>query len=227
MKQPYSYSMPEAFLRDQSVPARWRLLGIMNGFFINGKPFYGSNEWLKEKLNCSEQTISNAMAELEQLGEVRTVRTRRSRIVYRELRDPNQLGSETQVDSSRDPSWLGTNSVSNSVSNSGEAEASQNYTVVVEEPEPRREKKPARKVTPEVRAVFDLFGKDCYQLVGIRKQEVEAAIFLNEHFSLDVLKQAIAYIKENEDGDHFFSIHSPYDLRIKWKKLKAHKNKNS
>lgn len=96
--------------------------------------------------------------------------------------------------------------------------------VVVEEKETTREKKP-RKLTPEARAVFDLFGPRCYQMVGIRKQEVEAAVFLSETFTPKVLKAAMEYIEENRDKDHFFSIHSPYDLRIKWEKLKAHKNK--
>lgn len=98
--------------------------------------------------------------------------------------------------------------------------------VVVEEKETTREKKP-RKLTPEARAVFDLFGPRCYQMVGIRKQEVEAAVFLSVTFTPKVLKAAMAYIEENKDKDHFFSIHSPYDLRIKWEKLKAHKNKHS
>lgn len=115
MKQPYTYSMPESFLKDKSVPARWRVLGVINGFILNGGCFYGSNEWLMEQLGCSQQTISTAFAELEELKEIRTERTKRSRLVYKTSRDTNQLVSEIQTDSSRDPSQLVPNSVSNSV----------------------------------------------------------------------------------------------------------------
>lgn len=107
--------MPESFLKDESVPARWRILGIINGFLINGGCFYGSNEWLMEQLGCSEPTVSSAFKELEALKEVRIERTRRTRKVYRNLRDPSQLGSETQVGCAGDPSQLVPNSVSNSV----------------------------------------------------------------------------------------------------------------
>lgn len=109
--------MPEAFMKDSSVPARWRVLGIINGFHIAGKSFYGSNTWLMEQLDCSEQTVTNAIAELEKMGEIETVRTRRSRLVKRALKTP-----ETQIDhglrpqSARvsDPKQLGTISDSNS-----------------------------------------------------------------------------------------------------------------
>ena len=117
------------------------------------------------------------------------------------------------------------NNTVNNTSNTGE-QSSQKFEIVSEDDSPKREKKP-RRVTPEVRAVFDLFGKDCYHLLGIRKQEVEAAIFLKDNFSTETLKSAISYIKENEDNEMFFSVHSPYDLRIKWKKLKAHKAKHN
>lgn len=103
--------MPESFLADQNVPARWRILGIINGFLINGLEVYASNNWFMEKLSCSEQTVSNAIAELEELGEIKCIRTRRSRVIQRALRDPNQLGSEPQPTWVSDPNQLGTNSI--------------------------------------------------------------------------------------------------------------------
>lgn len=114
VRTPHVYSMPEAFMQDQSVPARWRILGIVNGFAISGKSFYGSNKWLMQQLKCSEQTVSNAMEELEKMGEVRCERTRRSRMVYRTLRDPNQLGSRPKPTRVSDPNQLGT--ISDSIS---------------------------------------------------------------------------------------------------------------
>lgn len=114
MKQPYIYSMPESFLRDKSVPARWRVLAVINGFILNGGCFYGSNGWLMDQLGCSEPTVSSAFKELEVLQEIRTERTKRTRKVYKTMRDPSSFGSETQVEPARDPSQLVPNSVSNS-----------------------------------------------------------------------------------------------------------------
>ena len=113
LEEPRNYTMPDNFMSDQKVPARWRLLGVINGFHIAGLPFYGSNEWLKAKLNCSEQTITNAVKELEDLGEVYCQRTSTSRHIFRTV-DPSQLGSRPKPVRVSDPSQLGTNSVSNS-----------------------------------------------------------------------------------------------------------------
>jgi len=121
-RQPYIYTMPESFLKDNNVPARWRVLGVINGFIINGGCFYGSNEWLMEQLGCSQQTISSAFSELEALGEIRTERTKRTRKVYKTSRDTSKLVSDIQTDSSRDPSQLVPNSVSNSVREEGASE---------------------------------------------------------------------------------------------------------
>ncbi len=90
MRTPYIYTMPESFLQDQSVPARWRLLAVINSFLLNGKEFYGSNAWLMQQLSCTEPTVTAAVAELEALGEVIVVRTRRSRVIKRKM-------SETQT----------------------------------------------------------------------------------------------------------------------------------
>jgi hypothetical protein len=113
-RQPYIYTMPESFLKDKNVPARWRVLGVINGFVLNGGCFYGSNEWLMEQLGCTEPTVSAAFAELEKLNLVRIERTARSRKVYRKENDPSQFGSETQVEPAHDPNQLVPNSVSNS-----------------------------------------------------------------------------------------------------------------
>lgn len=191
--------MPESFIKDQSVPARWRLLGIVNGFLLNGKPFYGSNEWLMEKLDCSEQTVSNAVAELERLGEINCERTRRSRVITRKLRDPNQLGSKTQVGSSRDPNQLGTNSVSNSVSKYPAQGA--DYVIVEEEEKPRKATKLAnaeyedglkwaekRRGFPFVSRLkqYSALKKAKVNGIGIEKlverwKELEAEPFYQEH----------------------------------------------
>jgi hypothetical protein len=62
------YTMPEKFMKDESVPVKWRLYGLVNGFWINGLPVYASNGFFAEKLNCTERHISRAFEELEKEG---------------------------------------------------------------------------------------------------------------------------------------------------------------
>ena len=81
MRQPYTYTMPEQFLTDSAVPARWRVWAILNGFFLNKMKFWGSNDWIGEKIGAHKDTISQAIKELEELNYIKCERTRRSRIV--------------------------------------------------------------------------------------------------------------------------------------------------
>lgn len=95
-QEAFIYTMPQNFMLDQSVPARWRLLGLMNGFLINGLKFYATNEWIMSKLNCSEKTVSNAIKELEKLGEISVRRKGTNRVIARVVKDydySNQLQS--------------------------------------------------------------------------------------------------------------------------------------
>ena len=83
-----------------------------------------------------------------------------------------------------------------------------------------------RKSTPEILAIFELFGPDCFKRIGIRKQEMEASIFLSENHSIENLKEVMSYLEENRDDSFLPEILSPYDLRMKWAKIKAHKEKH-
>lgn len=80
-KQPYTYTMPEAFLADQMVPARWRVLAVINGFFLNSQKCWASNEWIGQKIGAHSVTVSRAVKELEELKIVVCERTRRSRFI--------------------------------------------------------------------------------------------------------------------------------------------------
>lgn len=216
-------------MQDQSVPARWRLLGIMNGFFINGKAFYGSNEWLMEQLQCSEQTVSNAMSELETLGEVVIQRTRRSRLVRRNLRDPNQLGSETLTDYSRDPNQLGTNSVINSDTNSGE-QSSQEIVAVSEDERPPKEKKTTTKEALQVLSLFEKKLRVDITGWGVDKTQRQSItnLLTRSKGKLDLIESALDFVVDYRDElEYFPQILSPYDLDKKWNQLKAKKAKIS
>jgi len=224
MKQPYIYTMPESFLKDKSVPARWRVLGVINGFLINGGCFYGSNEWMMEQLACSEQTVSNAFDELEKLGEVRIERTRRTRKVYRTLRDPSQLGSETQVGSLRDPSWFGTNSVSNSEKNTSVATAPQDIVLGYETPEGEERPKSKPKY-PNAKTVFSWFPNP-EKSWNLNTTELKHAELLFERGE-EKVKKRLRFVRENADADFMPLINKPSDLERKWNDLTAYAKRNN
>lgn len=81
VREPYTYTMPEQFMADQSVPIQWRLYGVLNGFFISRKTVYATNEWFMEKLGCSERTIQRGIQELEELGIIYCERSGNSRVI--------------------------------------------------------------------------------------------------------------------------------------------------
>lgn len=211
-RQPYVYTMPESFLKDRGVPARWRVLAVINGFLINGGCFYGSNEWLMEQLDCSEQTISNAFAELEGVREIRIERTRRSRRVYK--RDPNQLGSETLTDSSRDPNSFGTNSVSNSEKNTGALEDEQRgYEVItLQEEETTRAKKPPKY--KNAKTVFSWFPRP-EKNWNLNTTELSHAELLFERGEVAV-RGILEFLRENEGAEFLPEVSKPSDLERKW-----------
>lgn len=206
-RQPYIYTMPESFLKDKSVPARWRVLGVINGFIINGGCFYGSNEWLMEQLGCTEPTVSAAFAELESLNLVDIRRTARSRKVYRKAHDPNELGSETQTEPSHDPSQLGPNSVSNSEKNSfADADAPQVVKVYEEEEGPQ--KKESR--TKDKLAVYTLFSSR-EQPWWRHAHQKKAALALFDLVGMDKLRAGVALMKEHSDDKYCPQAGTPYE----------------
>ncbi len=108
----------------------------------------------------------------------------------------------------------------------GKNEFLQGYPLplVVVKDEITKEVKP-KKITSEVIQVFELFGKGTYERIGIRKQEIDAAVYLLGKFKMEHIRNAVEYVKENRDTERFFSVRSPYDLRIKWVGVKEHKDK--
>lgn len=153
MKKEYSYSMPESFMKDQSVPARWRVLGIINGFSIAGKPCYASNDWFSKELECSIHTISNAFSELEKSKEIYCVRTKRTRVAYRvkpemetnfHLRwKPTSISDSNQL-----------NTISDSISDSKHSEAQLRIESFNEDGEAREKTERMPKATREAYEVL-------------------------------------------------------------------------
>ncbi len=226
MKQPYTYTMPESFIKDANVPARWRVLGVLNGFFINGMKFWGSNEWIGEKIGAHKDTVSQGIKELEELGLIRCDRTRRTRVVYD---NKTEIGTNAYLRPVPTPISDRRQRLTNADSNADRdnlvAEATENVLpiVVVADTPPT---KPKNKDHLEIKSVFRLFGKDCYERIGIRKQEYEAARYLLDKYGMEKIENAMKYVRENEGTEHFYTVDTPYELRLKWVKLSKHKSRN-
>lgn len=55
-------------MKDPSVPVKWRLYGIINGYWLSGRTVFAGNEYFAAELGCSERHISRALQELEKDG---------------------------------------------------------------------------------------------------------------------------------------------------------------
>lgn len=211
--------MPEDFMSDPSVPAHWRLLGILNGFFLNHKPVYASNDWLAQQLGCTTKTISTAVAKLEELELITCERTKRSRVIKR--RDSNQLLSPSQPVTTSGSNQLLPNADINADRQTGSEAA---YEIVKEEPT-----KPKKK-TPDIpRQVYGVFG----EVLGrsplnwrTNKTQRTSAENLYTERGLNQIRKALETYQEIRDEPFCPQINTPYDLDSKWSKLVAFKKKH-
>jgi len=67
MKQPHVYVLPQRFIDDPSVPLKWKLYCLINGFWVSGKPVFASNDYFSEKLGCSDRHVRDCLLELEKM----------------------------------------------------------------------------------------------------------------------------------------------------------------
>lgn len=93
------YTMPQVFMDDKSVPTHWRLLGYLNGFFLNGKSVWASNETIAKELHVDEKSITRAVSKLEKLQLIKTKRTKNSRVIKSYQKDdPVEEVTNDEVD---------------------------------------------------------------------------------------------------------------------------------
>jgi hypothetical protein len=65
--QGYVYTLPEQFIEDTSVPFRWKLFALINGFWLSGRPVFASNSFFAEKIGCGERHIQRSLDNLEKM----------------------------------------------------------------------------------------------------------------------------------------------------------------
>lgn len=201
-------------MADQSVPAHWRLLGVLNGFFVNNLTVHASNKWLAAQLKCSERTVSDAVAKLEEFGKITCVRTRTSRII----KGSNQLLGGWKPTAIPDSNQLLTNSDSNAVSITGATSA----PIREESDEPQIKTKSIGKY-PHAKEVFSWFPKRELSW-AINTTQLKHAELLYLRGEKQV-KAAFTFLAENKDHEYCPQVLTPSDLERKWPSIFAFKRK--
>lgn len=218
-REPYTYSLPEQFLEDQSVPARWRVWAVINGFFINGGSCWASNEWIATRIKSHKDTVSQAVKELEDKGIIKCQRGARSRTIL------PMIGANTYQWSAPTPISDRHQRLSNSVKNS-ERESSvaiaPHFEVVEASEEEPRSKKPPKY--PNARTVFSWFPSPEPSWL-LNKTELAHAELLFAR-GRDAVKQALKFHSRHEDYTDRPQITKPSDLERKWNDLIAFAERN-
>jgi len=222
--QPYIYTLPEQFLEDKSVPTHWRLWALINGFFIAGKDFYATNEWVETKLGVKQWAISSAFSKLEELKLISCTRSRNSRVVkaYSSFitSDSDQTlppQCPTTISDSDSPLH---NSVSNSESITCDSEDGIRIEIVPSSLEedikvPRPPKYPNAK---EVYSWFPFYEKSWL----LNTTELKHAELLYERGEAKV-RGILKFVGEHKDDDYFPKITKPSDLERKWNDIAEYK----
>jgi hypothetical protein len=224
--------MPESFMQDQTVPARWRVLGIINGFAIAGKPCYASNEWFAKELGCSIHTVSNAFAELEDKEEIYCTRTRRTRVAYRVKPEiATDFHLRPQPASISDSNQL--NTISDSISDSNtcadeDIDEGDDISLELTDEEGNPLTKPkSKKTTPNMRAVFAIFTDQPARANWV-KHDVQrnAAQTLFDTYGLVELTKRYQVILKHRGEDFCPDIFSPNQMLDKMSAMESFLKKN-
>jgi DNA-binding transcriptional ArsR family regulator len=153
-KQPYIYTMPEQFLTDVGVPARWKVLAVVQGFWIAGKTMYATNEWLQQKLGYSRRQIQNALSELEEMGLVSRSIQGMNRVIY----PGGATGVHGGVQSNDKKGAVGVHHNSDSISVSKKAEDKSSVPHLIVSDAPQSKKTTTPRSTAALRLREKLYG---------------------------------------------------------------------
>lgn len=208
-------------MADQNVPARWRVLGVLNGFFINNKACWASNEWLGEKIGAHKDTVSQAVKELEEMNIIKCERTRNGRTIRQIGDNAYPTSASTPISDRRQR--LG-NADRNADKKLGDADASQEEIRVV----PDVEEKPTKPKKFDPKVVFDVFSEELGKSPlnwRTNKTQRTCAENLFKERGIEQIRKALEFYRENRGNSFCPSIHSPYDLDSKWAKLFEFKKK--
>lgn len=215
MKQPYVYTLPEQFLEDKSVPMRWKLYALINGFWIAGLEVFASNAFFAEKLKCTERHIQNCLEDLEKDKVLRRVGVSQQRRIVPWGTNPEFVGGRTGSSKWDEPS-VRHNSDSNSDSLNSVANAPQVKDIPIDlEESPAKVSKAKYPHSKEVFALWGSYPKNWL----LNTTQLRAAENLYEEQGIEEIQNALKWYEDVKNRDFCPKILSPYDLDSKWAKL--------
>ena len=233
MKQPYVYTMPEAFLHDEGVPARWKVLAIVQGFWISGRTVFATNEWIQKQLGYSRRQVQYALSELEKMNLI----SRNVKGMNRLILPGGAIGLHGGVQSHDQKSAVGLhhNSVSNSDNIILGAEAPESEYEFTREPTDsegsplsKREPKKAR-ADKDVLELFALFApiNPAWELWHRNTTQREAAKLLLKRYGFEKTKKLLAASQRVKADQFAPQVHSPNELLNKLANLKDHEERGN
>jgi len=224
MKKKHIYTLPEEFIKDPAVPARWKILATLQGFWFSGNTFYGTNEWIEKEMGYSRRQVQFALNELEELGLItRNVKGMRRTILPGGVKPDFTLGCSPT--SPRGEARLHHNSDNNNSVNKHSEPSSQNYQIVPDVEEGKAPRKPKSRCYEVFEVFREVTGKYPLNWQTNRTQRQSAENLYQER-GLEQIRKALEFHRETKSEPFSPAILTPYDLDSKWSKLSEFKKKH-
>jgi len=222
----YRYTMPQGFMEDKSVPVKWRLYGVVNGFWLSGRSCYGGNPYFAKLLSVSPRQIRNAFAELEvdKLLRRKIKGTTRVVVPYSLITLEEEVGLPPGGSGASVEEEVGVPHISDSIaeSKSGALEDSLRVEKVYEsEEESTSRKKPKY---PNAKNIFSMFPNP-QKSWEINTTELKHAELLHARGGV-ALAGILDFCQQHAEDDFFPSWESPSALERNWTKIQAFANRN-
>ena len=205
---------------DTSVPLKWRLYGLINGFWINGLTVYAANKFFSDKLNCAERTISYALAELEKDKLVRREINGYKRVIHpygtvsEQGATPLQGGSNPVAGKGATPLQPNASSIAPN-KNTSVSNETRVYEITEGNTDTERPKKESRAKYPHSKEVFSWFPHP-EKAWTINTTECKYAELLYERGETAVKKALVYHEKHKDDEGYGYVIVKPSQLEGKW-----------
>jgi len=219
------YTLPEAFINDESVPVKWRLYGIINGFWVNGLTVYAANKYFCDKLGCAERTVSYALAELEKDNLVKREVIGHHRTIFPGgviSEDPamglqggsNGVAGDPAMGLQPNASSNASNILAEETSESSSEGEDVKYVQTDEDG--NEYKKRVNKTTKEMQAVFDIFSDNLERKVWkMREIERKSAQALYDEHGVEELRKRYNIIRKYRNDPMCPKIYKPSDMLAK------------
>lgn len=211
--------MPEAFMQDVSVPVKWRLYGLINGYWINGLPVFASNNFFADKLKCTSRHISRALEELENDKLLTRNVQGYKRLILQGGMTPDVMGGGHGGSIKHDVGGH-PNAISNAINITSEIGISR-------EPIKEEEDKPQKtdRRVKDKETIYALFASK-KQPWMMHSQQREAALRLFDR-GVERIQRGLTVMSENEDNQFCPQASTPFEYEKKLPSLARFIRKNN